>query len=44
MFVGIPILMFAWGLVTLAHALVTNKAGYLAGDSIFSSSFCLKLY
>lgn len=37
MFIGIPILMFAWGLVTCAHALVKNKAGYLTGDSIF---FC----
>ncbi|KAJ7668129.1 MFS general substrate transporter [Mycena rosella] len=25
----IPILMFAWGLVTLAHALIKDKAGYL---------------
>ncbi|KAJ7784258.1 MFS general substrate transporter [Mycena metata] len=25
----IPILMFAWGLVTLSHALITNKAGYM---------------
>ncbi|PAV15653.1 MFS general substrate transporter [Pyrrhoderma noxium] len=25
----IPILMFSWGLVTLAHALIENKAGYL---------------
>lgn len=28
---GIPILMFSWGLVTLAHALIENKAGYLTG-------------
>ncbi|KAL5478948.1 hypothetical protein ACEPAI_2235 [Sanghuangporus weigelae] len=26
----IPILMFSWGLVTLAHALIQDKAGYLA--------------
>ncbi|KAJ7067938.1 MFS general substrate transporter [Mycena amicta] len=25
----IPILMFAWGLVTLAHALIKNAAGYI---------------
>ncbi|KAK7449286.1 hypothetical protein VKT23_013429 [Stygiomarasmius scandens] len=25
----IPILMFSWGLVTMAHALVTNRSGYL---------------
>ncbi|EJD04828.1 MFS general substrate transporter [Fomitiporia mediterranea MF3/22] len=25
----IPILMFSWGLVTLAHALIENKSGYL---------------
>ncbi|KAK7062360.1 major facilitator superfamily domain-containing protein, partial [Favolaschia claudopus] len=25
----IPILMFAWGLVTMAHALIKDKAGYL---------------
>jgi len=25
----IPILMFAWGLVTGAHALITNKSGYI---------------
>lgn len=35
MFIGIPILMFSWGLVTCAHALIKNKAGYLTGDSIF---------
>ena len=23
--------MFSWGLVTLAHALIENKAGYLTG-------------
>jgi hypothetical protein len=28
-FSGIPILMFAWGLVTMAHALIKDKAGYL---------------
>jgi hypothetical protein len=26
---GIPILMFAWGLVTGAHALIKDRAGYL---------------
>ncbi|KAI5119273.1 hypothetical protein M0805_008054 [Coniferiporia weirii] len=26
----IPILMFSWGLVTLAHALIKDKAGYLS--------------
>ncbi|KAH8114965.1 MFS general substrate transporter [Phellopilus nigrolimitatus] len=26
----IPILMFSWGLVTMAHALIKDKAGYLA--------------
>ncbi|KAK0434188.1 MFS general substrate transporter, partial [Armillaria borealis] len=25
----IPVLMFAWGLVTMAHALITNRGGYL---------------
>ncbi|KAJ7231147.1 major facilitator superfamily domain-containing protein [Mycena haematopus] len=25
----IPILMFAWGLVTMSHALIKNKAGYI---------------
>jgi hypothetical protein len=25
---GIPILMFAWGLVTGAHALIKDRAGY----------------
>ncbi|KIM82053.1 hypothetical protein PILCRDRAFT_71383 [Piloderma croceum F 1598] len=30
----IPILMFAWGLVTCAHALIKNKAGYLTGGVI----------
>lgn len=30
-YTGIPILMFSWGLVTLAHALISNKAGYLTG-------------
>ncbi|KAL0952593.1 hypothetical protein HGRIS_006848 [Hohenbuehelia grisea] len=29
----IPILMFSWGLVTLAHALVKDKPGYLAARS-----------
>jgi hypothetical protein len=28
---GIPILVFFWGLVTLTHALIKNKAEYLAG-------------
>ncbi|KAJ8522140.1 hypothetical protein ONZ45_g1225 [Pleurotus djamor] len=28
----IPTLMLAWGFVTLAHALIKNKSGYLAGD------------
>lgn len=28
---GISILMFSWGLVTLAHALITDSAGYLTG-------------
>ena len=28
---GIPILMFSWGLVTAAHALINDKAGYLTG-------------
>ncbi|KAF7301592.1 hypothetical protein MIND_00724700 [Mycena indigotica] len=28
-FLGIPILMFSWGLVTLAHALIKDRAGYL---------------
>lgn len=26
----IPILMFAWGLVTLAHALIHDRPGYYA--------------
>ncbi|SJL10903.1 related to nicotinamide mononucleotide permease [Armillaria ostoyae] len=25
----IPVLMFAWGLVTMAHALITDRSGYL---------------
>jgi len=32
----IPILMFAWGLVTAAHALITNKAGYLTVRSFIA--------
>lgn len=31
--IGISVQMFSWGLVTLAHALITNKAGFLAGKS-----------
>ena len=31
MLVGIPILMFSWGLVTLAHVLIKDKFGYLTG-------------
>lgn len=40
---GIPFLMFSWGLVTLAHALIKDKAGYMAGAAIFSLllSFCI---
>ncbi|TFK68769.1 MFS general substrate transporter [Pluteus cervinus] len=30
----IPILMFSWGLVTLAHVLIKDKAGYLTGIAI----------
>lgn len=30
---GIPILMFSWGLVTMAHALIKNRGGYLTGVS-----------
>ncbi len=34
----IPVLMFAWGLVTMAHALITDKGGYLTGRlSVLSS-------
>ena len=28
---GIPTLMFAWGLVTLAHALIRDRFGYITG-------------
>ncbi|THG98855.1 hypothetical protein EW145_g7359 [Phellinidium pouzarii] len=28
----IPILMFSWGLVTMAHALIKNESGYLSGS------------
>ena len=35
--------MFAWGLVTLAHALIKNKAGYLTGDSTFLSGLAVNL-
>ncbi|KJA24895.1 hypothetical protein HYPSUDRAFT_65203 [Hypholoma sublateritium FD-334 SS-4] len=28
----IPILMFSWGLVTLAHVLIADKTGYIAGE------------
>ncbi len=29
---GIPTLMFSWGLVTLAHVLITDKTGYITGE------------
>jgi hypothetical protein len=29
---GIPILMFSWGLVTMAHALIKDRGGYLTGE------------
>lgn len=35
-YVGIPFLMFSWGLVTASHALITNKAGYLTGNVYIS--------
>lgn len=31
-FAGIPVLMFSWGLVTAAHALIHDKSGYLTGE------------
>ena len=34
----IPILMFAWGLVTLSHALITNAQGYYAVRSFIGAN------
>ncbi|EDR09467.1 uncharacterized protein LACBIDRAFT_248936 [Laccaria bicolor S238N-H82] len=34
----IPILMFAWGLVTLAHALIKDKFGYITGGCVIPAT------
>lgn len=35
-FVGIPFSMFCWGLVTMSHALIRDKGGYLTGKAFVS--------